>query len=115
MALVAMAWGSTSGGTRLGPRAFSAGIEKARATPRKAATAIRAGNEAVPVQVSRPRAAAQPSCRVVVRQMIRRRSKRSAAQPVTKVRTNSGRNCAKPTKPNCKAASLVFIVARARS
>ncbi len=45
--------------------------------------------------------------------MIRRRSCRSAASPAGKVSTIIGRNCARPSMPTAKAASLTVPCCRA--
>ncbi len=110
----AIAVGKTLRGTRLGARALNAGPEKARAIPREKATPNNAVKPRSPRQVSTPRTAAQQSWMKIVAWPMRRRSKRSATQPVTGVRKNSGTNWTRPIMPSRKALSRTDISSRAR-
>ena len=96
----AMARGSRAGGTILGAIALIDGPTNTRAAPCAAARLNRIGMLSASAQVASAKmTATQPSI-PLAKAATWRRSNRSAAKPATGVSTNSGMNCASPSKPS---------------
>ena len=107
MLLIAIARGSTAGGTIFGAIALIAGPEKTRATPCSAARGKSSGSVSPSVQVNQPSVAAIVRSIMLEKIATLRRSNLSAAQPATGVSTASGMNWTRPSKPSWNDASLI--------
>ena len=109
----AMARGSRTRGTNIGPRAVLAGAKKARAVPNRKPTSSKSGTEAQPCQVAMASVSTVAISPVKQNSSTRLRSWRSAVSPAGSASRKTGMKAASPIIPTRKALSCTERVARA--